>query len=34
MEYKLKKQLDSNVPEFLHLWLISSAVHMIHFSSR
>lgn len=34
MDYKLKKLLASNVPESLHLWLISPAVHMVHFSSR
>lgn len=34
MEYKLKKLLDSNVSESLHLWLISPAMQMIRFSSR
>lgn len=33
IEHKLKKLLDSNVSESLHLRLISPAVHMIHFSS-
>lgn len=30
MEYKLKKLLDGNMPESLHLWLISPAVHIVH----
>lgn len=34
MEYKLKKLLENNVSESLHLWLISPAVHMNHFASR
>lgn len=34
MEYKFKKLLDGNVPESLHLWLISPAVPMVRSSSR
>lgn len=34
MEYKLKKLLNGTVPESLHLWLISPAVHMVHPSSN
>lgn len=34
MEYEIKELLDGNVPESLHLWLISPAVHMARSSSR